>query len=57
MSGTLEIGDDWNAIRVIALSQTNTRKAIAESSRTRSTRTRNPSQVARCPLRRRVAPP
>jgi hypothetical protein len=29
-SGKLRIGDDWNAIRIIALSQTNPLKAIAE---------------------------
>jgi hypothetical protein len=29
-SGQLKIGDDWNAIRIIALSQTNPLKAIAE---------------------------
>lgn len=29
-SGRLRIGDDWNAIRIIALSQTNPLKAIAE---------------------------
>jgi len=28
--GKLRIGDDWNAIRIIALSQTNPLKAIAE---------------------------
>jgi len=28
--GKLRIGDDWNAIRVIALSQANPLKAIAE---------------------------
>src|SRR5215469_18585854 len=28
--GKLRIGDDWNAIRIIALSQTNYLKAIAE---------------------------
>src|SRR6201982_3478164 len=28
--GRLKIGDDWNAIRIIALSQTNPLKAIAE---------------------------
>jgi hypothetical protein len=30
VSGKLRIGDDWNAIRIIALSQTNPLKAIAE---------------------------
>jgi hypothetical protein len=30
LSGQLKIGDDWNAIRIIALSQTNPLKAIAE---------------------------
>ncbi len=29
-SGKLRIGDDWNAIRIIALSQSNPLKAIAE---------------------------
>src|SRR5690349_12727904 len=29
-SGKLKIGDDWNAIRIIALSQSNPLKAIAE---------------------------
>src|SRR6202048_2525820 len=29
-SGKLRIGDDWNAIRIIALSQNNPLKAIAE---------------------------
>jgi hypothetical protein len=29
-SGKLKIGDDWNAIRIIAFSQINPRKAIAE---------------------------
>ena len=29
-SGKLRIGDDWNAIRIIALSQANPLKAIAE---------------------------
>ena len=29
-SGKLKIGDDWNAIRIIALSQTNPLKAVAE---------------------------
>jgi hypothetical protein len=29
-SGKLRIGDDWNAIRIIALSQTNPLKAVAE---------------------------
>ena len=28
--GKLKIGDDWNAIRIIALSQSNPLKAIAE---------------------------
>lgn len=28
--GRLKIGDDWNAIRIIALSQSNPLKAIAE---------------------------
>ena len=28
--GKLKIGDDWNAIRIIALSQNNPLKAIAE---------------------------
>ncbi len=28
--GKLRIGDDWNAIRIIALSQSNPLKAIAE---------------------------
>jgi hypothetical protein len=28
--GKLKIGDDWNAIRIIALSQSNSLKAIAE---------------------------
>ena len=28
--GKLRIGDDWNAIRIIALSQSNALKAIAE---------------------------
>jgi hypothetical protein len=43
-SGKLRIGDDWNAIRIIALSQSNPLKAIASSSRTASTRTRKPSR-------------
>lgn len=30
LSGKLKIGDDWNAIRIIALTQTNPLKAIAE---------------------------
>jgi hypothetical protein len=30
LNGQLKIGDDWNAIRIIALSQTNPLKAIAE---------------------------
>jgi len=29
-NGKLRIGDDWNAIRIIALSQSNPLKAIAE---------------------------
>ena len=29
-SGKLRIGDDWNAVRIIALSQSNPLKAIAE---------------------------
>lgn len=29
-AGKLKIGDDWNAIRIIALSQSNPLKAIAE---------------------------
>src|SRR5213082_2183810 len=29
-SGKLRIGDDWNAIRIIALSQSNPLKAVAE---------------------------
>jgi len=29
-SGKLRIGDDWNAIRIIALSQANPLKAVAE---------------------------
>ena len=29
-SGKLRIGDDWNAIRIIALSQSNPLNAIAE---------------------------
>ena len=29
-AGKLRIGDDWNAIRIIALSQSNPLKAIAE---------------------------
>src|SRR5579871_6344400 len=29
-TGKLKIGDDWNAIRIIALTQTNPLKAIAE---------------------------
>jgi hypothetical protein len=28
--GKLKIGDDWNAIRIIALSQSNPLKAVAE---------------------------
>ncbi len=30
LSGKLRIGDDWNAINIIALSQSNPLKAVAE---------------------------
>jgi hypothetical protein len=33
-AGKLRIGDDWNAIRIIALSQSNPLKAIAEFAKT-----------------------
>jgi hypothetical protein len=47
-SGKLRIDDDWNAIPIIALSQSNPLKAIAEFSRTASMRTPRPllSRVA-----------
>jgi hypothetical protein len=38
-SGKLRIGDDWNAIRIIALSQSNPLKAIAEFVENRLTQT------------------
>jgi len=43
--GKPRIGDDWNAITIIALSQSNPRKAPSWR-RTRSMRTRVPEDIA-----------
>ena len=44
-SGKLRIGDDWNAIRIIVLSQSNPLKAIAEFVENSIDRTRRLSRL------------
>src|SRR5438046_9856198 len=47
-SGKLRIGDDWNAIRIIALSQSNPLKAIAEVVENRIEAHAKTIAIARC---------